>query len=177
MLVTTNPQRTLWETVLPPGYQDLPAQLASVDALLDDPVFFEPYRRHFSAVLGRPSIPIETYLRMMFLKHRYGLGYETLCGEVANPSTWMRFCRIPLGNRVPHPSTLGKLTKRCGAGVVAELNEALLGKANDAKVVKTGQVRTDTTVVAADVKYPTDSGRLCCVGRGRGTRKRLAARG
>ena len=48
-----------------------------MDALLDDPVFFEPYRRHFSAVLGRLSIPIETYLRMMFLKLRYGLGYET----------------------------------------------------------------------------------------------------
>ena len=75
MLVTTNPQRTLWETVLPPGYQDLPAQLASVDALLDDPVFFEPYRRHFSAVLGRPSIPIETYLRMMFLNT--GPGWAT----------------------------------------------------------------------------------------------------
>ena len=26
MLVTTNPQRTLWETVLPPGYRDLPAR-------------------------------------------------------------------------------------------------------------------------------------------------------
>ena len=41
MLVTTNPQSTLWETILPPGYQDLPAELAAVDALLDDPVFFE----------------------------------------------------------------------------------------------------------------------------------------
>ena len=160
MLVTTNPQRTLWEAVLPPGHQDLPALLARVDALLDDPVFFEPYRQHFSAVLGRPSIPIETYLRMMFLKHRYGLGYETLCGEVADSLTWMRFCRIPLGTRVPHPSTLGKLTKRCGAGTIDALNEALLGKAHDAKVVKTGQVRTDTTVVPADVKYPTDSGLL-----------------
>jgi len=32
------------------------------------PVFFEPYRAHFSPIWGRPSIPIETYLRMMFLK-------------------------------------------------------------------------------------------------------------
>jgi IS5 family transposase len=40
-----------------------------VDALLDDPVFLAPYRTHFSPVTGRPSIPIETYLRMMFLKH------------------------------------------------------------------------------------------------------------
>lgn len=63
----------------PPGYQDLSREQAAVDALLDDPVFFDPYRAHFSPRWGRPSIPIETYLRMMFLKHRYELGYETLC--------------------------------------------------------------------------------------------------
>ena len=45
MLVTTNPQQTLWETILPPGYQDLPKELAAVDELLDAPAFFEPYRR------------------------------------------------------------------------------------------------------------------------------------
>lgn len=129
MLVTTNPQQTLWETILPLGYQDLPGELARVDALLDDPVFSEPYRGYFSPVLGRPSIPIETYLRMMFLKHRYGLGYETLCREVADSISWTRFCRIPLGTRVPHPSTLGKLTARCGASVIGELNTALLAKA------------------------------------------------
>ena len=78
MLVTTNPQQTLWESILPPGYQDLPAELAAVDAVLDDPVFLAPYRPFFSELLGRPSIPIETYLRMMFLKHRYGLGYESV---------------------------------------------------------------------------------------------------
>ncbi len=102
MLVTTNGQQTLWETILPPGYENLPAELAAVDAVLEDPVFFEPYRGHFSAVMGRPSIPIETYLRMMFLKHRYGLGYESLCREVADSICWSRFCRIPLGTRVPH---------------------------------------------------------------------------
>jgi len=108
MLITTNPQQTLWETILPPGYQDLPRELAAVDALLDDPVFFEPYRGHFSARWGRPSIPIETYLRMMFGKHRYGLGYETLCREVADSLSWSRLCRVPLGTRAPHPSTRGQ---------------------------------------------------------------------
>lgn len=160
MLVTTNPQRTLWETLLPPGYEELPAGLAAVDALLDDPVFFEPYRAHFSPLWGRPSIPIETYLRMMFLKHRYRLGYESLCREVADSISWSRFCRIPLGCRVPHPSTLEKVTTRCGRDVVDELNAALLVKADAAKVVKTDKVRADTTVVAANVRYPTDSGLL-----------------
>jgi IS5 family transposase len=142
----------------PAGYQDLPAELAAVDALLDDPVFFAPYRPHFSERMSRPLIPIETYLRMMFLKHRYGLGYETLCREVADSISWTRFARIPLGTRVPHPSTLGKLTARCGVGVIDQLNTALLVKSGAARLVKTDKVRADTTVVEANLTYPTDSG-------------------
>lgn len=115
-----------------------------MDALLDDSVFFEPYRAHFSLVWGRPSIPIETCLRMMFLKHRYGLGYETLCREVADSLSWSRFCRISLGTRVSHPSTLGKITVRCGPEVIDQLNQALLAKAGAAKVVRTDKVRAET---------------------------------
>lgn len=146
--------------VLPPGYQDLPKQLAAVDALLDDPVFFQPYRAHFSARFGRPSIPIETYLRMMFLKHHYRPGYETLCREVAESLSWSRFWRVPLGCTVPHPSTLERITTRCGPETIAQLNRALLVKAGAAKVVRLERVRADTTVVAANVAYPTDSGLL-----------------
>jgi IS5 family transposase len=84
----------------------MPAELAAVDAVLDDPRFFEPYRRFFHAWLGRPSIPLETYLRLMFLKYRYRLGFERVCAEVTDSISWQRFCRIPLGGSVPHPTTL-----------------------------------------------------------------------
>jgi len=40
------------------------------------------------------------------------------------------------------------------------LNEALLAKACAAKVLKTNRVRADTTVIEANVAYPTDSGLL-----------------
>ncbi len=102
MLVCRNPQpSTLWESILPEPYLTLPAELAAVDALLDDAAFFAPFAAHFHATLGRPSIPMETYLRMMWLKYRYRLSYETLCREVADSISWTRFCRIPLGGRVP----------------------------------------------------------------------------
>ena len=65
----------------------------------------------------------------MFLKFRYRLGYESLCREVADSITWRRFCRIPLGRPVPHPTTLMKMTTRCGDDAVDGLNEALLAKA------------------------------------------------
>ncbi len=44
--------------------------------------------------------------------------------------------------------------------MIEQLNAALLAKAVAAKVVKTDKVRADTTVVPANVAYPTDSGLL-----------------
>jgi IS5 family transposase len=160
MLRTVNAQPTLWEAILPEMCLGMPVELEAVDRLLDDPVFFEPFGEHFHKVLGRPSVPIETYLRLTFLKYRYRLGFEPLCREVSDSISWQRFCRIPLGVSVPHPTTLMKITTRCGSSAVDGLNEALLTKAAEAKVLKTNRVRADTTVVPADVCYPTDSGLL-----------------
>jgi transposase, IS5 family len=160
MFRTVSDQVSLWEAVLPPELLTLPAELARVDALLDDPVFFTPFVAFFDLRIGRPSTPMETYLRLMFLKFRYRLGYESLCREVSDSITWRRFCRIPLDAAVPHPTTLMKLSTRCGSAAVNGLNEALLAKAVEAKVLRTNRVRADTTVVPANVCYPTESGLL-----------------
>jgi IS5 family transposase len=157
---TVSDQVSLWEAVLPPELLKLPEELARVDALLDDPAFFTPFVPFFDLRIRRPSTPMETYLRLMFLKCRYRLGYESLCREVSDSITWRRFCRIPLDGVVPHPTTLMKLSTRCGSAAVDGLNEALLAKAAEAKVLRTGRVRADTTVVPANVCYPTDSGLL-----------------
>jgi len=175
---TVNDQPTLWDSILPSELLVLPDELTRVDDLLDDPVFFAPFVTYFDPVIGRPSIPMETYLRMMFLKFRYRLGYEALCREVGDSISWQRFCRIPFGTRVPHPTTLMKLTSRCGDTVVAGLNEALLVKAACQKLLRTDKVRADTTVVEAAVAYPTDSGLLAkAVGSMTRTIKRIQGAG
>jgi transposase, IS5 family len=153
-------QQALWEAVLPPELLVLPTELARVDALLDDPAFVAPFVPFFDPRFGRPSTPMETYLRLMFLKFRYRLGYESLCREVSDSITWRRFCRIGLGGSVPHPTTLMKLTTRCGSAAVEGVNHALLAKAAQAKLLRTTRLRADTTVVAANVSYPTDAGLL-----------------
>jgi IS5 family transposase len=150
----------LWESILPDEFRRLPPGLSAIDRLLDDPVFFAPFVPFFDPRRGRPSIPIETYLRIMHLRFRYRLGFETLCAEVTDSLSWRRFCRIGPCDKVPDASTLMKITKRCGEGVVAQLNEALLKKAAAAHLVKLDRVRADTTVVPANVAYPTDSGLL-----------------
>jgi hypothetical protein len=103
MLRTRALEVSLWEAALPDEVLRLPDELARVDALLDDPAFFAPFVPFFDPRLGRPSTPMEVYLRLMFLKFRYRLGYESLCREVSDSITWRRFCRIPLDGRVPQP--------------------------------------------------------------------------
>ena len=160
MLRTTDPRHSLWEAILPEPCLGRPAELARVDALLDSPAFLAPLAGHFDPRIGRPSVPLDAYLRMMFLKFRYRLGYESLCREVADSISWQRFCRIPLGGRVPHPTTLVKLTHRLGEQTVMALNETLLQAAATHKVLRIHRVRVDTTVVAANICYPTDAGLL-----------------
>jgi IS5 family transposase len=73
--------------MLPEAVLRLPGELARVDALLDDPVFFAPFAPYFDPLIGRPSTPVECYLRLMFLKFRYRLGYESMLAATMRPST------------------------------------------------------------------------------------------
>jgi IS5 family transposase len=101
-----------------------------------------------------------------------------LCAEVSDSISWRRFCRIPLDGTVPHPTTLMKLTTRCGEAAVAGLNEALWAKAAGQKLLRTARVRADATVICANVAYPTDSGLLAkAVGKLVRTGRRVQAAG
>lgn len=160
MLRLRDGQGDLFDSMMPPTAKVLSDELASVDALLDDERFLEPFVARFACPIGRPTIPIETYLRLMYLKHRYRLGYETLVAEVADSISWRRFCRIGLTAAVPHSTTVLKLTRRFGPEIVEELNRATLEKAVKEKVLRSRRLRVDSTVMEADIRYPTDSG-LC----------------
>jgi IS5 family transposase len=49
--------------------------------------------------------------------------------------------RMGIDGKVPHPTTLMKITTRCGSEVIEQLNEALLAKAAQAKLLRVGKVR------------------------------------
>ena len=117
---------SLWDEALPVEVRELPEDLAALDRLLCDPGLLAPivarWRREVvetrRAVLtdGRPTIAMETYVRLMVLKQRYRWGYRTLVAEVSDSIHLRRFCRIALSERVPDESTVRKLTRRIGAG-------------------------------------------------------------
>ena len=158
----------LWDDALPLEVKELPEDLAALDVLLSDHELLWPlverWRQEFREtgrpVLteGRPTIPLETYVRLMVLKARYRWGYRTLVAEVSDSIHLRRFCRISLSERVPDESTVRKLTRRIGAETVAELTRVLIVKATREKRFRPRAVRIDSTVIEADVRYPTDAG-------------------
>ncbi len=158
---------SLWDEVLPVGVRELPEDLAALDGLLRDRTLLAPIAAFWdceaaagraSVGHGRPTIAIETFVRLMVVKHRTGWGYETLVREVSDSLHLRRFCLIALGERVPDESTVRKLTRRLGGGVVDELTRLVIEKATRETRFRARAVRIDSTVVEADVRYPTDSG-------------------
>ena len=81
-----------------------------------------------------------------------------MVAEVSDSIHLRRFCRISLSERVPDESTVRKLTRRIGAETVSELTRGLIVKATREKRFRPRAVRIDSTVIEADVKYPTDAG-------------------
>ena len=168
LTLLANQPECLWDDVLPVEVKELPEDLAALDGLLADHELLWPlverWRQEFRetgrAVLteGRPTIALETYVRLMLLKQRYRWGYRTLVAEVSDSIHLRRFCRISLTERVPDESTVRKLTRRIGADTVAELTRALIVKATREKRFRPRAVRIDSTVIEADVRYPTDAG-------------------
>ena len=168
LVVEARPVELLWDEVLPIEARQIPAELAVIDGGLDDSAVLAAFAAHWqreaeqrgrsTARHGRPTVPAATYVRLMVIKQCNGWGYERLVREVSDSLHLRRFCRIPLSERVPDESTLRKLTRRLGPEVVEEISRAVIVKGVRETRFRARAVRIDSTVVEADVRYPTDAG-------------------
>jgi IS5 family transposase len=104
-------------------------------------------------------MPMTMFIRLMVIKQRSGWGYETLVREVSDSLHLRRFCLVALTERVPDESTVRKLVRRLGAEVIDEICRVVITTATtgDRRFVARA-ARIDSTVIEADVRYPTDIG-------------------
>jgi IS5 family transposase len=168
MLRMQAPQaESLWDEVLPAEVRELPEDLARIDELLGDPALLEPIAEHWRRDAlergrsahehGRPTIAMSTYVRLMVVKQRSGWGYETLVAEVSDSIHLRRFCGIAIDGSVPDESTVRKLTRRLRAETVNEIIRAVIAKAKRERRFRPRAARIDSTVIEADVRYPSDA--------------------
>ncbi len=151
----------MFDDLLPIEVRELPEDLAALDRLLSDPTMLEPVERAWEASArghGRPTIPIERFVRLMVVKQRTGWGYETLVREVSDSLHLRRFCLLALTERVPDESTVRKLCHRLGPEVIEEIcRQVIAGAVREGRFLARA-ARCDSTVVEADVRYPSDLG-------------------
>ncbi len=166
---------TLWsvrveclrEEALPVEVGQLSEDLAALDRVSADPALLVPIVERWHREVretgrslvsdGRPTIAAESFIRLMVLKARYRCGVSDACGRgfgFDRASSLLPDLAEPAGT---DESTVCKLTRRIGPGMVSELTRTLIIKATRQKRFRARAVRIDSTVVEADVKYPTDA--------------------
>lgn len=151
---------SLFDEALPIGVRELPEDLARLDELLSDPALLAPIVARWELAArerGRPTIAMALLVRLMVIKQRTGWGYETLVREVSDSLHLRRFCGLSLTASVPHESTVRKLVRRLGPEAVEEITRVLIAKAQRERRFTARAMRCDSTVVEADVRWPSDA--------------------
>lgn len=159
-------QRCLFEPLFP---ENLPALyepwMRHADRLLEDDellaIVWEALgcRHPKSRQHGRPATPAEVVLRLLILKHVRNWSFAVLEREVRANALYRHFTRIGW-EAVPDAKTLARIARALGPEVIAQLHERLITMARRERVVVGRKLRIDTTVVEANVHYPTDSSLL-----------------
>jgi IS5 family transposase len=136
--------------------------LAEIDQLLDDEALYHVIRQDLARrypqteQTGRKSTPVEVILRMLSVKRLYGLSYEQTEYQVRDSLVLRQFCRVYL-NQVPDDTTLLRWAALIQPDSLEEFNQRLIQLATQLKVTKGRKLRTDGTVVEANIHPPSDS--------------------
>ena len=139
---------------------ELDEELTKIDELLSDPKLLKPFEEVFDPTLGRPGTAVGIYLRMMYLKFRWGLSYEEVEKEVRERLPWRYFCHLSLMEEVPDATTLIKLNQRFGEDRITGLNKGLVKQLIKTRSIKPRRIRIDSTTIEAHISYPNDVGVL-----------------
>ncbi len=150
-------QLSFGDGFIDPELFQLNEELDQVDKLLSsEKSLLKPFEAVFDSTMGRPGTPVDVYLRMMFLKFRWGLAYEEVECEVRERLPWRRFCHLSLMDPVPDSTTLIKLNQRFGDEMISNLNKQLVKHLITTKSIKPRKIRIDSTTIEAHITYPTD---------------------
>jgi IS5 family transposase len=139
--------------------------MRQVDQILEDEhlleMVYDRLARRWprSATRGRKHTPAEVVLRLMVLRHLRNLSFAMLEREVRANLLYRMFTRIGT-EKVPDSKTLARLGQAWGTEVIEQIHGRRIEMARQQKLIRGRKMRVDTTVVEANIHYPTDSSLL-----------------
>jgi IS5 family transposase len=144
---------------------EMEPELAALDRLLEDEELFVRLKADFSKRrpnserLGRRSTPVEVILRMLVLRRLYDWSFEATERNVSDSLVLRQFCRLYL-EPAPDDTTLIRWAKLLGPETLESLNERAVALAVEHKATRGRKLRTDATVVEANIPHLRDSALL-----------------
>lgn len=153
-------QMSFGDGFIEPSLYELDDELNKADELLSKAELLKPFEEVFDESQGRPGTPVGIYLRMMYLKFRWGLSYEEVEREVRERLPWRYFCHLSLMDTVPDATTLIKLNQRFGEERMGKLNRELIRSLVKTRSIQPRRIRIDSTTLESHISYPTDVGIL-----------------
>jgi IS5 family transposase len=161
MLVEQYPTDKRFEEIL--GYiPELSPALRKIDKYLADEILYKLIRADLAKrypktkETGRNSTPVEVVLRMLVVKRLYGYSYEETERVVRDSLSLRAFCRVYL-QAVPDDTTLIRWANLIQPKTLESFNQRVVQLAVERKVSKGRKLRTDGTVVEANIHPPSDS--------------------
>ena len=109
---------------------------------------------------GARGMSAEQVLRAAILKALFGFTYKELAFHLIDSRTLRWFCLIGIADKGFKKSVLNKNIKAVSADTWEQINQQLLGQAEEEKTEKAREVRIDCTVVETNIHAPTDSSLL-----------------
>src|SRR5262249_23447962 len=95
----------------------------------------------------------------LILKHIRNWSYQTLEREVRANLVYRDFTRVGAG-KMPDAKTMGRWGVALGAQALKQIHQRIIKLAVEKGVTAGRRLRVDTTVVEANIHYPTDSSLL-----------------
>ena len=163
MIGTTTHQSWLFYLPLAQQASQLKDDLLDpVDTLLADPELVGLVRtclagrRPASARTGRTGMAPDRVLRCCMLKHLKGWSFRELERELRSNLIYRRFTRFD-AEVTPDFSTFSRVFATLSPAVTEQIHHRVVAVAREQGVARGRKMRVDTTVVEANIHYPTDS--------------------
>lgn len=125
-------------------------------------VYFHPIYQNVIQTQIKPGEiqrGVEVILRMLALKHLRGLSHEKTISNVNESLVLRQFCRI-FFNPLPDKSTLIRWSHQISEETLQKFNQRLTKIAVQLEITQGKKIRTDGTVVATNIHFPSDNSLL-----------------
>lgn len=163
-------QRSFFDSLIEDALKANPL-LSKVDAVLNElPRLFDPFVSAYAADraargvdgnFGRPTIPVESVIRLILLKHLHkNCAFRDVEERTKTDYAWKGFAKLSLTDKVPDHTALNNWELFFGEKAIQTLHNQIMDYCADRKIIKGRKLRTDTTVAPAHIHYPTDAGLL-----------------